>query len=141
MKKVAFLLIIVLFAAPACAEDAFLDDFNTFAQAVFGIPQIEFQRKMDGLDYYASETFLLYKDDSTIAIFGTDDLEVISASCCALRCVDNPGSMLDQYGRILHAYFMARSRNNGEKVTATTKSGINVVTQISDSTLFVWLVK
>ena len=141
MKRIACALIIVLFAVPACAEDDFIESFNIYAENVFGIPQIEYHGEKAGMDYYTAASFYLYRNESGIAVFGTDAISIISASCCALRCMDNPGSSIDQYGRILHAYFLARSRNTGDKFTAVTESGVNVTLQISDDTVFVWLVK
>lgn len=140
MKRIACALIIVLFTVPACAEDDFIESFNIYAENVFGIPQIQYQGTTAGTDLYLADTFSVYKDSSGIAVSGSDPLAVISASCCALRCIDNPGSSIDQYGRILHAYFLARSRNTGDRYTAVTESGASVAVQISDN-IYVWLVK
>ena len=143
MKRVIiFTLALIVFAVPAFAEDPFLVDFNIYAENVYGIPQICFQKTTtDGFDYYSSDSFLIYRKDSSIAVFGNNHLDVISAACCTLRWMDNPGSRIDHYGKVMHTYFLARSQNTGKAYSSVTETGIEITVQFSNETLFVWLVR
>ena len=121
MKKIFCLLFCILLPFAALA-DPFLDDFNAYSDmyhispisALFtGSPQT-----------YSSDTIEIMNDGTTVTLISQNDLDLISAACYVLRVIDNAGSMIDQYGRILHAYFMA-AHGDGEK-RATTDSGVLV---------------
>lgn len=141
MKKAlpVFLAFLILISAAAAEDDPFLSDFNAYAAPVFGIGEISPVEP----DHYKASDFEIMRDSGTVMVFGLiDDSEtVIAAACCVLRCVDNPGNMLDQYGRVLHAYFMCRSRDPGIEYRATTENGILIFVQRFSDRLIIRIVK
>lgn len=127
MKKALCLaLLLCLLAVPALA-DTFLDDFNFYAEYTFGIATAALDA--DGYEqlYTAPAYSVLHNawtGTATVTAQPDHALDAITAACCALRVMDNSGSAVDQYGRVLHAYFMACTR--GTECRATTDSGVLV---------------
>ena len=118
MKVVAIILaIIVLSIAPASA-DSFLEDFNLYAESLYNIPALE--PIIVEVSYKSPDVEIMKTDE--ITIYGQDALSVISAACCALRTIDNASSMIDQYGRIMNAYFMNQTQRT--ETRATTEAGV-----------------
>lgn len=139
MKKFLCLIVCLILPLAALADDAFLDDFNDYAQYMYGIqPASCDDPDAMPLFFTTGETTVFHYSDHDV-IIGEDHMEAISAACCVFRCVDNSGSMIDQYGRILHAYFMARSAG-GEK-RATTESSISIYVSIDSGILTIRLVR
>ena len=142
MKKIIILLAVLLLTTESASADKFLDDYNDYAKFVYGIDPVECIESSVASSSYKNDKVTIFhymwNDDR---IIGTDDLEVISAACCVFRCVDNSGDRLDQYGRIMHAYFLAKARDDGMQYHAATLSGYTVWVQISNNTLYIKLVK
>lgn len=117
--KVVFIIlaIIVLSIAPASA-DSFLEDFNLYAESLYNIPTIE--PIIVEVSYKSADVEIMKTNE--ITIYGQDALSVISAACCALRTIDNASSMIDQYGRIMNAYFMNQTQQ--KETRATTEAGV-----------------
>lgn len=120
--------------------DQFLDDFNSYAVSMYGISQIK-TVFTGSPKSYVSDTVEIMDNGKTITMMAEskNDADLIAAGCCALRVIDNQGDMLDQYGRILHAYFMARS-GEGEK-RATTNSGMMIFCSIDAGFTIIKLVR
>ena len=126
MKKLAAgALILCMMAGCAMADpESFVEDYNLFAPALFGIPEIEIVYSDETLMACRSETVELMITENSVEVFSEDPLEAVSAACCSLRCIDNLASMIDQYGRVLHACFLCRvSEKEG---TAVTANGIRI---------------
>ena len=135
MKKFAFILIIlVLFTVPAFAD--FLNDYNFYAENVFGLNQLEFVKNDTVMAKFSSGISDLFVMRDSIIVSSENHLDAISSACCVLRCVDNTGSQLDQYGRVLHAYYLSKAAS-GELKTATTKSGFRISASIQDNILMI----
>jgi hypothetical protein len=118
MKVVIIILaIIVLSIAPASA-DSFLEDFNLYAESLYNIQTLE--PIIVEVSYKSADVEIMKTDE--ITIYGQDALSVISAACCALRTIDNASSMIDQYGRIMNAYFMNQTQRT--ETRATTEAGV-----------------
>ena len=128
MKKILCLIVCIMIPITALA-DQFLDDFNAYAVSVYGISEIK-PVFTGSPKTYASDFIEIMDDGNTVTLYAEnkDVMDLIAAACCALRVIDNQGDMIDQYGRILHAYFLARS-GEGEK-RATTDSGMMVFVSI-----------
>ena len=128
MKKIICLIVCILIPITALA-DQFLDDFNAYAFSMYGISEIK-PVFTGSPKTYASDSIEIMDDGNTVTLYAEnkDVMALIAATCCALRVIDNQGDMIDQYGRILHAYFLARS-GEGEK-RATTDSGMMVFVSI-----------
>ena len=141
MKKalLVFLAFLILLASASAEDDPFLSDFNAFAASVFGISEI-IQVKPD---HYTAPDFEIMRDSGSAMVFGLieDSETVLAAACCVLRCVDNMGSMIDQYGRVMHAYFMCRSRDAGKEYRATTETGMQIFVQRFSDRLIIRIVK
>ena len=118
-KALSYAFVLILAAAPAFAEDIFLTDFNLYAEPLFGIQPIK--AIVSGFSYKSDSVEIMVTGQET-TIIGESPLDVISASCCVLRCIDNEGSMIDQYGRVMFAYFLNRTK--GIEARATTESGV-----------------
>ena len=119
-KCFAVILAAVLLSVASAFADPFLDDFNLYASEVYNIPQL--QPLVENTSYKSDEVEILTSDD--IEIYGEDALSVIAAACCSLRVIDNAGSQIDHYGKLLHAYFLYRS--SWEESRATTATGIEI---------------
>lgn len=117
--------LLALCLLPVCAFaleiSTFVDDYNTYAEYLFGISKIE-PVSLGSLEFRSDS--VIVSIDECVSVFGSDIMEVISSACCVLRCVDNAGDSLDQYARILHAYFLNRIK--GKETRATTASGVLV---------------
>lgn len=139
MKKILCLIVCILIPSSALA-DQFLDDFNTYAVSMYGISEIK-PVFTGSPKTYASDSIEIMDDGNTVTMMAEnkDVIDLIAAGCCALRVIDNQGNMLDQYGRILHAYFMARA-GEGEK-RATTDSGMMVFVSIGPGMTTIRLVR
>ena len=139
MKKILCQIICIMIPLSALA-DQFLDDFNSYAVSMYGISEIK-PVFAGSPKTYASDSVEIMDDGNTITLCAEnkDVIDLIAACCCALRSIDNQGNMLDQYGRILHAYFMARS-GEGEK-RATTDSGILIFVNIDSGLTNIKLVR
>ena len=139
MKKIICLIVCILIPITALA-DQFLDDFNTYAVSIYGISEIK-PVFTGSPKTYASDSIEIMDDGNTVTLYAEnkDVMDLISATCCALRVMDNQGDMIDQYGRILHAYFLARS-GEGEK-RATTDSGMMVFVSIGPGMTTIRLVR
>ena len=134
-KKVAVILTAAILTVTPALADQFLDDFNAYASGLYGIPKLE--PIVENISYKSADVEILNLGEVTI--YGQDPLSVISASCCALRAIDNAGSQLDQYGRILHAYFLNRTR--GKETRATTETGTMIYFSEENGLYTVRLVK
>lgn len=119
-KCFAVIFAAILLSVASAFADSFLDDFNLYASEVYNIPQL--QPLVENTSYKSDEVEVLISDD--IEIYGEDALSVITAACCSLRVIDNAGSQIDHYGKLLHAYFLYRS--SGEESRATTATGIEI---------------
>ena len=115
-KKVAVILTAAVLTVTPAMADQFLDDFNTYADDLYGIPKIA--PVVENMTYKSTDVEIMNRGEVTI--YGQDPLAVICAACCALRAIDNTGNMLDQYGRVLHAYFLHKP---GKESRATTENG------------------
>ena len=115
-KKVAVILTAAVLTVTPALADQFLDDFNTYAGSLYHIPAIE--PVVENLSYKSADVEIMNLGEVTIC--GQDPLSVISAACCALRAIDNTGSQIDQYGRVLHAYFLFQSTGKESRATAET---------------------
>ena len=139
MKKILCLIVCIMIPITALA-DQFLDDFNSYAVSMYGISEIK--PVFNGFPKtYASDFIEIMDDGNTVTLYAEnkDVIDLIAAGCCAMRAIDNQGNMLDQYGRILHAYFMARS-GTGEK-RATTDSGMLIFCSIDSGLTIIKLVR
>ena len=116
-KKVAVILTAAVLSVTPALADPFLDDFNLYAESLYHIPPLK--QIVENLSYKSDDVEILNLGEVTIN--GQDPLSVISAACCALRAIDNAGSQIDQYGRVLHTYFLFQS--SGQESRATTESG------------------
>ena len=116
-KKVAMILTAAVLTVTHALADPFLDDFNSYRN-LYHIPAIE--PIVENISYRSTDVEIM--NMGNIEIYGENPLSVISASCCALRAIDNAGSQIDQYGRVLHAYFLLQS--SGKESRATTETGI-----------------
>lgn len=119
-KQIAVIITAAILTSTPALADQFLDDFNAYAEGLYGIPLLE--PVVENLSYKSADVEIMNLGE--ISIYGHDPLSVISAACCALRAIDNSGSMLDQYGRIMHAYFLHNVRKT--EAMATTERGILV---------------
>ena len=141
MKRLIIFIALILFAVPALADNTFLSYFDEYGQYIYGLQQASCDDPDDITIFFSTgETKVIHYPDHDV-IAGANHMEVISAACCVFRCIDNGGNMIDQYGRIMHAYFMSKSRADGKEYHAVTESGIMVYTQIIDDKLTVKLVK
>ena len=143
MKRfICTFLALVLLPVFAVADD-FLDFFNVCAKSMYGIDDIKFASDAGIFKAYTSTYYDLQYEPDCITLYGTKDhiVDLIAAGCCALRCFDNSGNMIDQYGRLLHAYFLARSADDKTEKRATTDSGILVYVLIENSLVTIRLVK
>ena len=133
MKKLLIItLALIMVTVPALAD--FESDFNSYAP-MYSLDQLI---KVSAFGYKLTNVEIMITDDITLYSSEKDIPELLSAACCTLRSIDNEGSMIDQYGKLLHAYFMARS--GGEK-RSTTESGVIIYFSISDDLATVRLVK
>lgn len=141
MKKalLVFLAFLILISSAEAENDPFLSDFNVFAAHVFGISEIIQVEP----DHYTAPDFEIMRDLNMVMVFGLieDSETVLAAACCVLRCVDNMGNMLDQYGRVMHAYFMCRSRDAGKEYRATTETGVLIFVQRFSDRLVIRIMK
>ena len=135
-KALALVLILILATVPAFAEDTFLSDFNAYAEGLYGISKIT---AVQAGKLYKSDVVEMIVTSQGAEIYGENPLDVISAACCTLRVIDNPSGQIDQYGRIMHAYFLFRS--SGKESRSTTESGILVFYSESAGICSVRLVK
>ena len=117
-KQIAVIITAAILTATPALADQFLDDFNAYADGLYGIPLLE--PVVENLSYKSADVEIMNLGE--ITIYGHDPLSVISAACCALRAIDNSGSMLDQYGKVMHAYFLHNVRK--AETRAATESGI-----------------
>ena len=134
-KQIAVIMTAAVLSVSPALADPFLDDFNTYAGSLYHIPAIE--PVVENLSYKSSDVEIMNLGEVTIC--GQDALSVISAACCALRAIDNAGSMPDQYGRVLHAYFLNRSQ--GKESRATTETGVLIYFAEENGLFTVRLVK
>jgi hypothetical protein len=134
-KKVAIILTAAVLTVTPALADQFLDDFNTYADGLYGIPQIT--PVVENMTYKSTDVEIMNMGEVTI--YGENPLSVISAACCALRAIDNEGSQIDQYGRVLHAYFLNRSQ--GKESRATTETGVLIYFADENGLFTVRLVK
>jgi hypothetical protein len=134
-KKVAIILTAAVLTVTPALADQFLDDFNTYADGLYGIPQIT--PVVENMTYKSTDVEIMNMGEVTI--YGENALSVISAACCALRAIDNEGSQIDQYGRVLHAYFLNRSQ--GKESRATTETGVLIYFADENGLFTVRLVK
>ena len=116
-KKVAVILTAAVLTVTPALADPFLEDFNSYRN-LYHIPAIE--PIVENISYRSTDVEIM--NMGNIEIYGENPLSVISAACCALRAIDNAGSQIDQYGRVLHAYFLLQS--SGKESRATTETGI-----------------
>lgn len=141
MKRIFIFILVMMLTVPAFAEDQFLDDFNVFAVSMYGISRIS-PVFTGSPKTYASDQVEIIDDGKTVTL--TADIknipDLIAAACCALRTIDNSGDMLDQYGRVLHAYFMCRSAG-GEEKRATTDSSVKVYVSMDKTLMIIRLVR
>ena len=139
MKKIICLIIYIMIPFSALA-DQFPDDFNLYAVSMYGISEIK-PVFTGSPKTYASNSVEIMDDGNTVTRYAENKevMDLIAAACCALRVIDNQGDMIDQYGRILHAYFLARS-GEGEK-RATTDSGMMVFVSIGPGMTTIRLVR
>ena len=119
-KQIAVIITAAILTATPALADQFLDDFNAYAEGLYGIPLLE--PVFENLSYKSADVEIMHLGE--ISIYGRNPLSVISAACCALRAIDNSGSMLDQYGKVMHVYFLHNVRKT--EARATTESGILV---------------
>ena len=138
MKRIFCIIICLLIPVSACA--GFLEDFNDFAVYVYGISPLSCADPEAVPLLCGSDAVQVIHSPEHDTITGKDDLQVIAAACCVLRCTDNTGNRIDHYGRILHAYFMSKSGEAGKEYRATTDSGILIYTKISEHGLIIKLV-
>lgn len=136
MKKIILSLMICMMmlplAAPAEDSDPFLDDYNTYAVSMYGIGKIAPVSSVASSGVYASDTVQITVSPLSVTLTAETEnaTDLIAAACCALRVIDNQGSKIDQYGRVLHAYFMARSAG-GEK-RSVTESSVEIYVSVND---------
>ena len=133
-KKVAVILTAAVLSVTPALADPFLDDFNAY-RSLYNIPALE--PVVENLSYKSADVEIMNMGEVTI--YGENPLSVISASCCALRAIDNIGSQIDQYGRVLHAYFLLQS--SGKESRATTETGIMIYFAEENGLFTVRLVK
>ena len=131
---IIILAIIVMSIAPASA-DSFLDDFNLYAENLYNIPALE--PIIVEVSYRSDDVEIMKSDE--ITIFGENALSVISAACCVLRTIDNASSMIDQYGRIMNAYFMNQTQRT--ETRATTEAGVLIYFSENNGIFEIRLVK
>ena len=141
MKRFLCTFLVLCMVPILSGADAFRDDFNTYAENVYGIAPVETLSESETFRAYASASCEIMTEPGQVTIIGESAEEVIAAACCALRCIDNEGSMIDQYGRTLHAYFLARSAMDEAEYRATTESGVLIFVCISAGFITIRLVK
>ena len=141
MKKLlAVAVIICLLESSAVAEtDKFMEDYNIYASDLYGLQTIEQIYSDETMTAYKSENVEILYEDSNFTVYGTEDQEVITAACCVLRAIDSQSSMIDQYGRILHSYFLCRS--NGKESIATTENHVMIFVEKENGVLSIRMVK
>ena len=139
MKKLLAVTMIIVAMESAALADSFLDDFNLYAQSLYGLPTIEKTYSDPTMTAYKSENIEIMYEDGYVTVYGTDDAETISAACCVMRVIDNHGSMIDQYGRIMNAYFICRS--NGKESIATTENLVMIMVEKANGVLSIRMVK
>ena len=137
MKRFLCVLLACLMVTPAFA-DQFVDDFNDYT-GLYGIENLTFFMSDDQVTYYTCGKAMVSYSDNMVTIMSEDALDVITVSCCVLRCVDNSGSMIDQYGRLLHAYYLHKTGT--EQATATTVSGTHIFFTTIDGLFCVGVMK
>ena len=138
MKRViSFIIILVIFTVPAFAEDKFMDDYNFYAENVFHISPIG-PVEDAVITVYASDNVELFPMNKSIIIRSATHFDAICSACCVLRSLDNAGNRVDQFGRIMHIYFLAKSAP-GEIKIATTESGIQIAAQIDKNMLYIFV--
>ena len=133
-KKVAVILTAAVLTVTPALADPFLDDFNSYRN-LYHIPAIE--PIVENISYRSTDVEIM--NMGNIEIYGENPLPVISAACCALRAIDNAGSQIDQYGRVLHAYFLLQS--SGKESRATTETGVLIYFAEENGLFTVRLVK
>lgn len=140
MKRIiSFLFILLIVFSSASAGDKFMDNYNFYAQSVYGIQQIHFDKKDSSYTQYASDTvYVCVWKDGSISVISKNHLDAISAACCVLRCVDNKGNRIDQYGRVLHAYYLSMI-DSGEMKTAVTDSKVSITVNTNHDLLYIWV--
>lgn len=132
MKRfVAVFLACLLIVPAACAD--LLTDFNSYRE-MYTLEELE---PFSPLVYRTGGVFISVSDGIELRSPVESLPDLLAAACCVLRCVDPTGSMIDQYGRLLHAYFMARE--GGEK-RATTQSGVLIYVSIVSEKVYIRLV-
>ena len=139
MKNKAFIILLIcalLFSS--AAADPFLDDFNLYAEAFYAIDKLAVIHEDDILAAYRAGTVEIMRTDGEISIFGESAEDVITFTCCAIRCMDDTGSLIDQYGRILHSFFLCKAGREGR---AVTESGITVFTTAENGIYSIKLVQ
>ena len=139
MRRIILVLLLCV-TAVATAEDTFLQDFNIYAENVYGIEKATFIANEAGTSYYMTGSVVM-SVSSSIVVYGEDHLDVISAACCALRWYDNGGNIKDQYGTMLSAYYLVRARDNIREKILETENGTKIYVSIKDKTLAIGLIK
>lgn len=141
MKKLlAVALIICSLESSAIAEtDQFLEDFNIYAQSLYGLQTIEKIYSDPVMAAYKSDDIEIMYENDNYTVYGTEDQEVITAACCVMRAIDNQGSMIDQYGRIMNAYFLCKA--NGKESIATTENHVMILVDKENGVLSIRMVK
>ena len=137
-NKAFFVLLICALLFSSAAADAFLDDFNLYAESFYAIDKLAVIHEDDILAAYRAGTVEIMRTDGEISIFGESAEDVITFACCAIRCMDDTGSLIDQYGRILHSFFLCKAGREGR---AVTESGITVFTTAENGIYSIKLVQ
>lgn len=140
MKRIISFIICLMIPISALADDKFLEDFNVYASSMYGIDEIS-PVFTGNPKTYASAIVEIMDDGQSVTIMAENKnaLDLIAAACCALRTIDNQGSVIDQYGKVMHAYFLTRS-GEGEK-RATTDSGLQIFISIDHDFMTIRLVR
>ena len=111
MKRIIICSIILILVTVTAQAD-FLDDFNFYAESLYGIKPVKLIDKDSVRTKYESDSVILFiQKDNSIFVSSENHLDAISAACCVLRCIDSTGNRIDQYGRILHAYYLSKTDN------------------------------
>lgn len=141
MKKIAAgALILCMLSACALADpDQFVEDFNLFASTMYGLDELEIVYSDETLMACRSGAIEIMITDKDLTVYSDDPMQAVTAACCALRCIDNLASMIDQYGRVLHSYFLCKI--SGKEGSAVTSGGVSILTTESNGIYSIRLVK